>query len=629
MVAAIPEADDWTTPHGTKREPGNEDNDGADYNRRIADRTGCARSRREPPRMAIADRWVVIRGSAYNMLTGVRCGSSVDRRLAVGMTLAAATLLAASCFAVSDVLSDRPRSWTADLSPRLGQAVADRSGRPVLGRIILTQIPAKQRNKEPQHPGVRAWRNGLPHGSRIVVFDRYALDAGFINLTPEFAAAGRPDVSFDGKRILFVGRRAPRDPTSVWEMQPDGSGVREVVRPAGDCEAAIYLSTMFTLNAERPLYQIAFVARGPKGAHSSLYTCLMDGSNVRRVTFTPHGVSDPLLLSDGRLLFGTASGDVTGSGSGEAPRSTAMLTINMDGTDVFPFAGLHEPPARRSAPCETDDGQVVYVESGHAGDGGSLVSVARTRSLKTRRLITTNSDGEYHTPSALPNGNLLVSFRPSDDSTDRTYGLYELDPATGKRVAEVCDDPDWNELGAVVVRARPEPPGRSTVVSNTGDTGQLYCMDAYISDLREGRERQRGLIARVRVIAHAPGRDLPSSEGESATGYHDHPADLEAYTRVLGEASVESDGSFFLDVPARTPLRLETLDKSGRVLDSMRSWIWVMPVERRGCIGCHEDRELTPPNRHVLALRKAPQPIGVEPPKPRNKHHGGYQPKEP
>jgi len=43
----------------------------------------------------------------------------------------------------------------------------------------------------------------------------------------------------------------------------------------------------------------------------------------------------------------------------------------------------------------------------------------------------------------------------------------------------------------------------------------------------------------------------------------------------------------------------------------MRSWFWVMPMERRGCIGCHEDRELTPPNRHVFALRKRAQRIGL------------------
>ncbi len=82
---------------------------------------------------------------------------------------------------------------------------------------------------------------------------------------------------------------------------------------------------------------------------------------------------------------------------------------------------------------------------------------------------------------------------------------------------------------------------------------------------------------------------------------------------ALGTVPVESDGSFYMEVPARTPLRLQTLDADGAVLQTMRSWIWVMPEEARGCIGCHEDRELTPPNRHVLALRKPPHLIGRPP----------------
>lgn len=81
---------------------------------------------------------------------------------------------------------------------------------------------------------------------------------------------------------------------------------------------------------------------------------------------------------------------------------------------------------------------------------------------------------------------------------------------------------------------------------------------------------------------------------------------------MLGEVPVHSDGSVYLKVPARTPLRLESVDADGNVLRAMQNWIWVMPSERRGCIGCHADRELTPPNRHVLALRERPHGIGVE-----------------
>ena len=78
----------------------------------------------------------------------------------------------------------------------------------------------------------------------------------------------------------------------------------------------------------------------------------------------------------------------------------------------------------------------------------------------------------------------------------------------------------------------------------------------------------------------------------------------------MGTVPVEKDGSFYLKIPARTAVRLETLDATGALLQRMHRWFWVMPLETRGCIGCHEDPELAPANRHVLALRRQPIPIG-------------------
>jgi hypothetical protein len=253
---------------------------------------------------------------------------------------------------------------------------------------------------------------------------------------------------------------------------------------------------------------------------------------------------------------------------------------------------------------------VVYVEAEGARDG-SLAAVTRTRSLNTRRTIASESNGVYRAPASLPGGNLLVSFRPvTGDSTD-TFGLYRLDPAAGRRPVLVFDDPDWHELDAVVVRPRTEPPGRSTVVDETTNVGQVCCLNTYITEANEWRALERGTVARVRVIASRP---VPRTDtGDSGLEAGGEVAREVNEAVVLGEASVESDGSFFLDVPARTPLRVETLDGSGNVLQAMDSWFWVMPVERRGCIGCHEDREISPPNRHVLALRKPPQAVGVEP----------------
>jgi len=71
--------------------------------------------------------------------------------------------------------------------------------------------------------------------------------------------------------------------------------------------------------------------------------------------------------------------------------------------------------------------------------------------------------------------------------------------------------------------------------------------------------------------------------------------------RLVGEAPVEADGSFNVEVPADTPLLLQTLDERGLGLATC-GWIWVKPKETRGCIGCHEDEELVPENEYVQAL---------------------------
>jgi hypothetical protein len=73
--------------------------------------------------------------------------------------------------------------------------------------------------------------------------------------------------------------------------------------------------------------------------------------------------------------------------------------------------------------------------------------------------------------------------------------------------------------------------------------------------------------------------------------------------RFLGEVPVEEDGSFNVEVPADIPIELQLLDKHGMALRSC-GWIWVKNNEPRGCIGCHEDQELTPENRMVDAVKK-------------------------
>ena len=79
----------------------------------------------------------------------------------------------------------------------------------------------------------------------------------------------------------------------------------------------------------------------------------------------------------------------------------------------------------------------------------------------------------------------------------------------------------------------------------------------------------------------------------------------------LGTIQVEEDGSFYLKVVADTPFRIQSVDNEGHVLQGPCGWIWLRPNERRGCVGCHEDHELSPDNRVPLAVKKSPVTISV------------------
>jgi hypothetical protein len=114
----------------------------------------------------------------------------------------------------------------------------------------------------------------------------------------------------------------------------------------------------------------------------------------------------------------------------------------------------------------------------------------------------------------------------------------------------------------------------------------LYCLDVYESDPAFS-SLERGSARRVRVI-----EGLLSEEA--------FPGPTGIGRRLLGEAPVEEDGSFHIDLPPNLPVQLQLLDEEGLALATC-DWIWVKPKESRGCIGCHEDPELTPPNRFVQA----------------------------
>ena len=481
--------------------------------------------------------------------------------------------------------------------------------------IILTQLPANHSTapgqtslapKGPESAANTLWPSEYGDRARLVMLHP---DLSRSVLSEGFHSASDPEISFDASRVLFAGKKTAGDAWNIYEMEIDGSNVRQITNGAGDCRNPGYQSTLYTIVSPKPWYQITFVGTETGvlnecglGTATNLYSCKLDGTAVRRLTFNLSSDTDPFIMPDGRLLLASWQRSTLERG---LHGRISLFGINIDGTDYAAFC-TNEGKRTKRMPCATTKGLAIFIEADIlAPDGsGSLGSVKLRRPLHSYRPITEESDGLFHSPSPLADGTVLVSRR-SRDGAD-THGVYRLDPSDG-RLELVFDDSDYHDIQAKMLYARGEPDGRSSVVRDEDPNGGLFCLDVYVSDLKRRQWLPPGTIRRLRVLEGIPPSDgLAATHSSSRTDVGSSSPDgipPLARRRILGEIDIEEDGSFNIEIPANIPIELQTLDADGMALRSC-SWIWSRNREPRGCIGCHEDGELTPENVLVEALKR-------------------------
>jgi len=466
--------------------------------------------------------------------------------------------------------------------------------------VVLTQLP---RGTAAENHGALAegtLRSSYGDTARIVL---WRFNQPRKVLTEGFHSACDPSVSFNGKRILFAGKKTASDDWNIYELGIDGSHLRSITSGRGDCRSPSYQSALYTIVSAQPWYQITFVGEATTqqnelgmGPCRNLYSCKLDGSGTRQLTYNLSGAMDPVLMYDGRLLFASWQRATLQHG----PLGyVGLFGVNIDGADYATFAGTQGKRIQHM-PCVTTKGEVVFVEADRVGwDGaGSLGSVTIRRPLHSYRAITRPADGLFHSPSALPDGTILVSRRSANQND--THGLYTLNPTTGE-YERLFDDPQYHELQAQAAYAREEPDGRSSVVSEKDPFGKLYCLNIYRNDLPP-EWLSRGTVKRLRVI-----EGLPTMKKEKTPNAE---VPRLAPRRILGDIPIHEDGSFNVEIPASIPIELQILDAEGMALRTC-SWIWAKNHEPRGCIGCHEDPELTPENFLVDAVKTDSTPLTI------------------
>jgi hypothetical protein len=498
--------------------------------------------------------------------------------------------------------------------------------------LLVTQIPSESGLTRRNAEAAGTLRRRYGDGARVLVLDG---PSSARLLAPGFQSAADPDVSFDGKRILFAGKRTAADRWNVFEATIQSGAIRQITKGLGDCRSPSYQGSMYIITENEPWHQVTFVHTeegtlneyGDSSA-TAVYSCKLDGTFVQRLTYNLSSDYDPVVMPDGRLVFAAWRRGTWDYGL--AGRIT-LMGVNTDGIDPAPFCGQVGRRIKHM-PCVTAGGLVVFVEADQVPwDGsGMLACVSLRRPLGSYRPLTGAPEGLFHSPWGLPDGSILVSRRPADGSG--VHAVYRMDLAT-RRLEKVFEDPRYHTIQARLLAPRSEPDGRSSALVPEEPLGKFYCLDVYQTDFRDRTWMPRGTVKRLRILEGMPRRAVEEKrsggvqergigerrerQGVSSTPPLLHsstiiPVPQLAQRRILGDVPVAGDGSFNVEVPANVPIQLQLVDDKGMALRSCE-WIWTRNHVSQGCIGCHEDPELTPTNWLVDALttdslRAAPPP---------------------
>ena len=206
-------------------------------------------------------------------------------------------------------------------------------------------------------------------------------------------------------------------------MKADGTAARQVTCGDAGARQPVYQSTVYTItptNVE-PWVQVAFVGENPGERNEAGVApehepvVVQDGRDgAAAADLQPlerPGPRGPARRPDG--LRGLAA--VAGArADGTAWRSSASTST---ARTTRPTPGTRARRVKRM-PAPTPSGLVVFVEAdGIDGDGaGRLASVSQARPLHSHRSLTGEGDGLFRAPSPLPDGRVLVAWRPADRS---------------------------------------------------------------------------------------------------------------------------------------------------------------------------------------------------------------------
>ena len=278
----------------------------------------------------------------------------------------------------------------------------------------------------------------------------------------------------------------------------------------------------------------------------------------KRITFAPGRYLTDEVLHDGRILFEAE----------RRPGFRELYTVYPDGTGVEALRCDHGPD--RGDARQLVSGEYVFSSGKH---------LARITSGSAEQIEIEEPDGNSIGPVAeVAPGEWLLSRRGKLGG----FRLYHWSAAN--RVLSLMEIAgEASAVQPAIVAPRTPPREFPSALVPTRTAGNLLCLNARIS-----RTPMDGAAVReVRVYT------------QDASG---RPA-------LLGQTTVESDGSFYVQVPPDRPLQIELADAAGKTVQREPAWFWMRVSEQRICVGCHTGPERAPENKVPEILLKTIVPV--------------------
>ncbi|MBD3176678.1 MAG: hypothetical protein GF320_15970 [Armatimonadia bacterium] len=497
-------------------------------------------------------------------------------------------------------------------------------------------------------------------GGGIYLLKDFASDSPeLICLTEDWPEGSfmRPELSYDGERVLFAycryypGVAENRDKVDkmsipedafyqLYEMRIDGSEVRQLTSgryddfdgrylPTGDI---VFLSTRrgqviqssgaFTLASLTACLPDSFVRCGGDSYRPvSVYT--LHRMNAGGGEITPLSPFEnfewtPTIGDDGRILYARwdyVDRNTTGY--------IGLWSTLPDGTNPQLVYGNFTvaPHCVFEARSVPDSRKLIFTASGHhSTTGGPLVLLDPARGTEGAAPLTELTpeicypeaegwpDSYFANPYPLSETFWLTAWSDKpllpEGSAQHgdAHGIY-LGDAYGN-LELLYRDPEISSMYPLPVKPRPRPTPLWGPREEIGPgMGEFLVLDVY-----EGLAGvERGAVESLRVVG-CPPKVQPVKNDPHIGVTHDDPGKF-----VLGTVPVRDDGSARFVAPAGVPVFFQALDADGVAIQTMRTLTYLQPGQSMTCVGCHEDRETTPPNALASASTAEPKPLAPGP----------------